>query len=97
MSFRQLSVRGWLVKWGLDDTERHRIDADVPSGVFGGERARHGLQPALGQEGKGRRFPCVRVVHETCADIDDLTSTLGDHLRDGPLGHVEEPGEVEPM
>src|SRR5438132_12589916 len=48
--------------------------------------------------GEGRqRGGCltVGVVDEAGGDVDDVTAPLGDHLADGALGDVEEPGQVD--
>ena len=36
----------------------------------------------------------VGVVDQAGGDVDDVAAALGDHLRDRPLGDVEEPGQV---
>ena len=47
--------------------------------------------------GEGRQrggSGAVGMVHETRGDVHDVTATAADHLRDCPLGDVEEPGQV---
>jgi hypothetical protein len=34
------------------------------------------------------------MVDKTCGDVHDVTPAPVDHLRDRPLGHMEEPGQV---
>ena len=36
----------------------------------------------------------TRLVDEAGRDVDDVAAALGEHLPDGALGDVEEPGEV---
>src|SRR5581483_4483525 len=84
-----------VVRGGLDDAEGDGIDPDALAGVFDRQRTAGRHESAFGQGGE-RGWPgVVRLVDEGCRDVDNVAATPRDHLLDGELGEVEEPGQVD--
>src|SRR3954468_7396203 len=83
------------VHGGLDGAGRDGVDADATGGVLDGEGLGGGLHTALGQRGQHGRDPGVRVVDQAGGDVDDVAAALGEQVRDGPLGEVEDAGDVD--
>ena len=78
----------------LDDARRDSVGADATGGVLDRQRLGGGLNAALGQRRQHRRDVGVGVVDEAGGDVDDVAAALREHLRNGQLGHAEEPGHV---
>src|SRR2546421_259027 len=58
------------------------------------QRPRDGVQPTLGERCQRRRNAFHGLVHERRREVHDVSAALREHLPDGPLRDVEEPGQV---
>ena len=95
---REQFAEGLVVLLGmhrsLDDARRDSVDANAAGGVLDRQRLGSGLHAALGQRRQHRRNVGVGVVDQAGGDVDDVAAALSEHVRDGQLGHAEEPGQV---
>ena len=72
---------------GVGDAGGDNVDADIVAGMFAGHR--------FGEGNNGRftarlnRFPHAAAPPRVGSDIHKAAASLGNHLRQGSVGHVE--------
>ncbi|HWE07318.1 MAG TPA: hypothetical protein VG274_11455, partial [Rhizomicrobium sp.] len=77
------------------DAGCHGIHPDAIPGIFDGERAGHGVQPALRQCGQARAGAGDRLADHGGGDLHDMTALPGQHVRNRQLRDVEKTIQVD--
>lgn len=86
------SMRLGCVHRRLDNARRHSVHANATVRVLDRQGPRDGVESALREGRQRRRHALDGLIDERRRQVDDMSTPPREHLPDGPLRDVEEPG-----